>query len=217
MKHIYAVVGLGAFGSTIALELSRLGHDVIGIDLNASLVSDIADKITQAVIADARDEKVLRDLGVHECDGVVIAIGEDIEANILVTLIVKSMPKPKVWAKALNPNHHKIMEKLGSDHIVHPEHEMGLRLARSMVYPEVMDYISLGHDQFIVALRASERLAGQDSSALHLTENQLQPLLIKRLDQEVAVLPPPQYQFRLHDKIVLFGTLGDLRKITKYL
>ncbi|MEP6604969.1 MAG: TrkA family potassium uptake protein [Nitrosospira sp.] len=216
MKHIYTIVGLGVFGSTIALELSRLGHDVIGIDLNANLVSDIADKITQAVIADARDEKVLRDLGVHECDGVVIAIGEDIEANILATLIVKNMPKPKVWAKALNPNHHKILEKLLCDHIVHPEHEMGLRLARSMVYPEVMDYISLGHDQFTVELRASDRLAGQNMDALHLQANDLQCLLIKHLD-EVMLSPPQQYKFELNDKILLFGTLANLRKITKYL
>jgi trk system potassium uptake protein TrkA len=216
MKHTYTVVGLGVFGSTVALELSRLGHDVIGIDLNPSLVSDIAERITQAVIADARDEKVLRDLGVHECDGVVIAIGEDIEANILATLIVKNMPKPKVWAKALNPNHHKILEKLGSDHIVHPEHEMGLRLARSMVYPEVMDYIGLGHDQFTVEVRASERLAGQNLDALHLRENGLQCLLIKHRS-EVMLPPPGNYEFEVNDKILLFGTLANLRKITGYL
>lgn len=216
MKHTYTVVGLGVFGSTIALELSRLGNDVIGIDLNPNLVNDIADRITQAVIADARDEKVLRDLGVHECDGVVIAIGEDIEANILATLIVKNMPKPRVWAKALNPNHHKILEKLGTDHIVHPEHEMGLRLARSMVYPEVMDYISLGHDQFTVEVRASERLAGQNLDMLHLEENDLRCFLIKHLE-EVMLSPPRQYTFELNDRILLFGTLGNLRKITRYL
>jgi trk system potassium uptake protein TrkA len=216
MKHTYTVAGLGVFGSTIALELSRLGNDVIGIDLNPVLVGDIADRITQAVIADARDEKVLRDLGVHECDGVVIAIGEDIEANILATLIVKNMPRPKVWAKALNPNHHKILEKLGSDHIVHPEHEMGLRLARSMVYPEVMDYISLGHDQFTVEVRASERLAGQNLDALHLRENELQCLLIKHR-AEVMLPPRHDYEFEVNDKILLFGTLANLRKITRYL
>lgn len=216
MKHTYTVVGLGVFGSTIALELSRLGNDVIGIDLNPNLVSDIADRITQAVIADARDEKVLRDLGVHECDGVVIAIGEDIEANILATLIAKSMPKPRVWSKALNPNHHKILEKLGTDHIVHPEHEMGLRLARSMVYPEVMDYISLGRDRFVVEIRISGRLAGKDISALHLAENDLQCLLIGHLDG-VTLEPPQQYELEVDDKIILFGTLGNLRKISKYL
>ena len=77
MKHTYTVVGLGVFGSTIALELSRLGNDVIGIDLNPNLVSDIADRITQAVIADARDEKVLRDLGVHG-DRVTGLVAEDL-------------------------------------------------------------------------------------------------------------------------------------------
>ena len=216
MKPIYTVVGLGAFGSTIALELARLGNDVIGIDLNPTLVSDIADRITHAVIADARDEKVLRDLGVHECDGVVIAIGEDIEANILATLIVKTMSKPRVWSKALNPNHHKILEKLGTDYIVHPEHEMGLRLARSMAYPEVMDYISLGRDRFVVEIRISERVAGKSINALHLAENNLQCLLIEHLDEAVPA-PLEHYDLKVNDKIILFGTLGDLRKISKYL
>jgi trk system potassium uptake protein TrkA len=216
MKNTYAVIGLGIFGSTVALELARLGHDVIGIDLDPNLVNDIAEKITQAVIADAQDEKVLRDLGVHECDGVVVAIGEDIEANILATLIVKGMPKPKVWAKAHNPNHHKILEKLGTDHIVHPEHEAGLRLARGMVYPEVMDYISFGDDHFAVEVRASERLAGQKMEALRLAENDLQCLLIKNQDQVLSP-PPQQYEFRLNDKILLWGTLRNLRKISKYL
>ena len=200
----------------IISQILVLPPRIIGIDLDPNLVNDLAEKITQAVIADAQDEKVLRDLGVHECDGVVVAIGEDIEANILATLIVKGMPKPKVWAKAHNPNHHTILEKLGTDHIVHPEHEMGLRLARGMVYPQVMDYISFGNDHFAVEVCASERLAGQRMESLRLTENDLHCLLIKSRDQ-VLMPPPQQYEFTLDDKILLWGTLHNLRKISKYL
>lgn len=216
MKSTVTVIGLGAFGSAVARELARLGNDVLGIDLNVKRTNAIADDITQAVIADARDERVLRDLGVHESDVVVVAIGEDLEANILASLLAKNMPKPKVWAKAYNHNHHRILEKLGVDFIVHPEHEMGLRVARTLSYPEVIDYIDMGDDQFISEVRASERLVGKTLEALHLKEYDIRCLFLKRRD--VSVFPPLEnYPFELGDQIVLFGTLGHLRKVSKYL
>ncbi len=216
MKSAITVIGLGAFGSTVALELTRLGNDVLGIDLNSTRTNAIADNIAKAVIADARDERILRELGVHESDVVVVAIGEDLEANILAALLVKSMGKPKVWAKAYNHNHHRILQKLGVDYIVHPEHEMGLRVARTLIYPEVMDYIDMGDDQFLSEVRASERLVGKTIEALHLQEHDVRCLLVKH--QGLAMSPPPDhYQFELGDQILLFGSLGRLRKVSKYL
>lgn len=216
MKTKVTVIGLGVFGSTVALELSRIGHDVLGIDSNPDRTNALADQLTQAVTADARDERVLRELGVHDSDVVVVAIGEDIEANILTTLVVKSMPKPRVWAKALNHNHHRILEKLGAEHIVHPEHEMGLRVARTLIYPEVLDYINLGDDQFISEVRASERLAGKTIDALHLDQYDVKCLLIKH--QDLMLSPAPStHVFTLGDQIVLLGKLPHLRKVAKFL
>ena len=216
MKRTFTVIGLGAFGSTVARELARLGNDVLGIDLDPAHVNAIADDITQAVVADARDEDTLRDLGVHESDAVVVAIGEDLEANILVTLTVKNMPKPKVWAKALNHNHHRILQKLGADHIVHPEHEMGLRLAHTLMYPEVLDYIGLGHDMFTVEVRASEKIAGKTVADLQLAEHGVQLLLIKH-QREILAPPSDGYVFRIGDQLVMAGLLADLRSLSAYL
>ncbi|HWV63284.1 MAG TPA: TrkA family potassium uptake protein [Oxalicibacterium sp.] len=216
MKRTFTVVGLGVFGSTVARELSRLGNDVLGIDMDAQRVNAIADDITQAVVADARNEDALRDLGVHDCDAVVVAIGEDLEANILVTLTIKNMPKPEVWAKALNHNHHRILHKLGADHIVHPEHEMGMRLAHAMMYPEVVDYISLGHDVFTVEVKVSEKVVGQTAQALKLADNDVRLLMVKH-QREILTPPPPDYVFRIGDQLVLAGLLPDLRNISAYL
>jgi trk system potassium uptake protein len=216
MKRTFAVIGLGLFGATIARELTRYGNDVIGIDINPEAVDAISDHITQAVIADARDEKVLRDLGVHECEGVVVAIGEDIEASLLATLIVKGMGKPRVWAEAFNHNHHQILEKLCADHVVHPEHEMGVRLANTMMYPEVLDYISLGDEQFIVEVRASEQLAGKTLDSLGLQAYAVQCLLIKHGVEAVA-FPPGTYQFQTNDKFILLGNIANLRRFSKIL
>lgn len=216
MKFSVTVIGLGAFGSTVALELSRLRQDVLGIDISPQRVNEIADRISQAVVADARDERVLHELGVDESDVIVVAIGEDVEANVLATLLAKSMPKPKVWVKARTHNQHQILQKLGADHIVHPEHEMGLRVARTLIYPEVEDYMSLGDDYFNVEVRASERLADKTLAALPLEEHGLQCLLVKHGN---LVMAPPQenYRFEVGDQIMLLGTLANLRKISKYL
>lgn len=216
MKTKVTVIGLGAFGSTVALELSRMGHDVLGIDSSAVRTNAIADQITRAVTADGRDERVLNELGVHECDVVVVAIGEDIEANIIIALIVKSMARPRVWAKSLNHNHHRILEKLGVDHIVHPEHQMGLRVARTLVYPEVLDYINLGDDQFIAEVRASQRLVGKTVSALNLQEANVQCLLVKQAGSLTSPVLP-NHTFALGDQIVLLGALPNLRKVSKFL
>lgn len=216
MKTNVTVIGLGAFGSTVATELTRLGFDVLGIDRGRERVDAMADQIAQAVVADGSDERALRELGVHESDVVVVAIGEDIEANVLTTLVVKSMGRPRVWAKAINHNHHLILEKLGTDHIVHPEHEVGLRVARTLGYPDVVDYLSLGDDQFIAEIRASERIAGRTIEALHLDENGVRCLLIKHAG--MAMTPAPaQHPFQTGDQIVLLGTLSQLRKITRFL
>jgi len=216
MKRHFTIVGLGLFGYTVATELSRLGNDVTGIDVNPERVSKIADSVTHAAIADARDEKALQDLGVHESDVVLISIGEDIEANLLAALHIKAMVKPKLWVKALNHSHHQILQKLGADQVVHPEHEMGLRLAHTMMYPEVMDYISMGNDQYIVEVHTSERLAGKSLPDLQLAEHNLQCIMIKHMGQ--IIFPTPvDYVFSVDDQIILLGTLSSLRKISKFL
>jgi trk system potassium uptake protein TrkA len=212
MKRTFTVIGLGVFGSAIARELARLGNEVLGIDLNAQHVNEIANDITQAVVADARDEDTLRDLGVEDSDAVVVAIGEDLEANIMVTLAAKNMAKPEVWVKALNHNHHRILHKLGADHIVHPEHEMGLRMAHAMIYPEVVDYINLGHDQFTVEVRASERLAAKTVGQLALQQRGVQLLLVKH-QREVIFAPPDDHVFRIGEQLLMFGPLDNLRNI----
>ena len=125
MKKQFAVIGLGGFGESVALELMRLGHDVLGIDFSEEKANRMADKLTQTVIANASDEEALRELDLHRFDAVMIAIGEHIEASVLCTMHVISLEAREVWVKAITPTHHKIVEKLGANRVFHPEYEMG--------------------------------------------------------------------------------------------
>ena len=123
--------------------MADAGQEVLAIDKYESRVNDYKDIATQAVVADAQDEDVLRSLGIRNVDHVIVAIGEDIQASILVTLMVKEQGVKYVTAKAQNEYHAKVLEKLGVDRVVHPERDMGVRIGRSLTSKNMVDYLDL--------------------------------------------------------------------------
>ena len=142
-KQTFAVIGLGRFGGSVCKTLADAGQEVLAIDKYESRVNDYKDIGTQAVVADAQDEDVLRSLGIRNVDHVIVAIGEDIQASILVTLMVKEQGVKYVTAKAQNEYHAKVLEKLGVDRVVHPERDMGVRIGRSLTSKNMVDYLDL--------------------------------------------------------------------------
>ncbi|MDH3663044.1 MAG: NAD-binding protein, partial [Alphaproteobacteria bacterium] len=114
----FVVIGLGTFGRTVASELTDYGDEVLGIGIDESTVGDMADVLQETVIADARDEKALREAGVGQCDLAVVAIGEDLEANIVCAMNVKVIGVKEIWAKALSRTHHRILSRLGVDRAI---------------------------------------------------------------------------------------------------
>lgn len=142
-KQTFAVIGLGRFGGSVCKTLADAGREVLAIDKYESRVNDYKDIATQAVVADAQDEDVLRSLGIRNVDHVIVAIGEDIQASILVTLMVKEQGVKYVTAKAQNEYHAKVLEKLGVDRVVHPERDMGVRIGRSLTSKNMVDYLDL--------------------------------------------------------------------------
>ena len=142
-KQTFAVIGLGRFGGSVCKTLADAGQEVLEIDKYESRVNDYKDIATQAVVADAQDEDVLRSLGIRNVDHVIVAIGEDIQASILVTLMVKEQGVKYVTAKAQNEYHAKVLEKLGVDRVVHPERDMGVRIGRSLTSKNMVDYLDL--------------------------------------------------------------------------
>ena len=142
-KQTFAVIGLGRFGGSVCKTLADAGQEVLAIDKYESRVNDYKDIATQAVVADAQDEDVLRSIGIRNVDHVIVAIGEDIQASILVTLMVKEQGVKYVTAKAQNEYHAKVLEKLGVDRVVHPERDMGVRIGRSLTSKNMVDYLDL--------------------------------------------------------------------------
>ncbi|MDR0921375.1 MAG: TrkA family potassium uptake protein [Lactobacillales bacterium] len=150
MKKSFAVIGLGRFGGSITKTLIESGQEVLAIDSSEERVNEYMNIATHAVVANAQDETTLRSLGIRNFDTVVVAIGEDIQASILVTLMVKEMGVPNVLVKAQNDYHARVLEKIGADRVVHPERDMGIRIAHRLVSHNLLDYLELS-DRFSMA------------------------------------------------------------------
>ena len=158
------VVGLGRFGSSVAVSLARLGHDVLGIDRNPGLVQEWADRLTHVVEADATDTETLRRLGAHEFAHAVVGIGDDIEASVLTVLALSELGIPDIWAKAISDKHGRILEKTGAHHVIYPEATMGERVAH-LVTGKMIDFIEFDDGFAIVKTCAPSEAIGKTLAA----------------------------------------------------
>ena len=135
-----AILGLGRFGTSLALELMKEEIEVLAVDSDQRIVESLAGSLTQVVSADTTSEEALRQLSIHEFYRVVIAVGNNIEASILTATVCLGFETPEIWAKAISEAHAKILTQLGVHHVVRPEHDMGKRVAH-LVAGRMMDYM----------------------------------------------------------------------------
>ncbi|GAA3507848.1 TrkA family potassium uptake protein [Actinomadura keratinilytica] len=153
------VIGLGRFGSALALELAARGTEVLAIDRRPKIVQGLAGRITQIAAADATDLEALRELGVGEFYRAVVAIGGDLESSILVTSLLVELGVDDIWAKAVTHQHKRILERIGAHHIVLPEHDMGERVAH-LVSGRMLDYIELDDGYALVKTHPPREFVG---------------------------------------------------------
>ncbi|WP_322406736.1 TrkA family potassium uptake protein [Idiomarina sp. PL1-037] len=209
----FGVIGLGRFGARTSKELLDLGHRVIGVDSNEKAVEAMADVLTHSAIADVTDEKALEELDLTNCEVVLVAIGEDLQASLLCVLHLKTIGVEEIWAKATSKSHHQILSKLGVKRIIHPEEEMGIRVAQSLNYPMVNEYMSLGHNWFCVEISIGEYLKGKNLNDIMPDDSEFfHVLLIKRRD-EVTVSPSLSMTLEGNETLVMAGSLKALKSV----
>ncbi|MFI3313190.1 MAG: TrkA family potassium uptake protein, partial [Eubacteriales bacterium] len=157
----YVVIGLGRFGQAVAKKLYDLGNEVMAIDASDENVQQMANFVTHAVVGDARDETVLKALGVRNYDCAVVAIGSDLAASILITLTLKEYGVPSVICKASSELNKKALERVGADRVVIPEREMATKLAQSLARSSILDFIELSNDYGILEFAAPKNWFGK--------------------------------------------------------
>ena len=212
----FLVVGLGRFGTAVACKLRELGNEVMAIDENAEQVNKVADRVTYAVVGDARDEAVLEALDMEQVDCAVVAIGENLAANILVTLNLKSLGVPQVICKAKDDQQRRALEKIGADRVLIPEREMGLKLAQNLTSTSVLDYIELSGSCGIAEMKTPVSWVGKTLRDINVRAKYGVTVIAMRVGEELSVSLDPSVPLRESDVLVLLGEndrLSDVQKL----
>lgn len=209
----YVVVGLGRFGTAIATRLFELGNEVLAIDENAENIQRIADHATHAVVGDARDEAVLRALGVGNFDCAVVAIGEDLAASILVTLNLKDLGVPAILCKASGDAAKKALERVGADRVVIPEREMAVKLAESLSSSNILDFIELSNDYGIAEIALPAHWAGQSIRTLNIRAKYGVTVLAVKRDERMDLQPDADEPLPAGAALVALGSNEQLARM----
>lgn len=211
----FVIVGLGRFGTEVALQLNAAGCEVLALDNSNELVQQVSDKVTQAVVADARDKDVLRALGVKDFEGAIVAIGDSLADSVLATMNLKELGVPYIICKARDETHKEVLKKLGADKVVIPEKEQATRLAKGLASHNVLDYIELSEDFGIIEVPAPK--AWNDKSLIELNVRAklgVNILAVKR-EGDITVSPSADFRIMLDDVLVVLGDTAALKAVQK--
>ena len=212
-KKLFAVIGLGRFGTSVAMTLQTLGHEVLAIDSDEDRVQKLSDQVTHVVQADTTDENALHALGLRNFDAVVVAIGADVQANVATTLLLKELGIPYIIAKARNALHGKMLEKIGADRVVYPERDMGQRVAHSLISSNVLDYIELSTDLSLVEVTVPGAFIGRTLQQANMRALYgVNVVAIKRFEK-LIVPPQPDELIQESDIMIVIGSTEGLQQL----
>lgn len=211
----FAVIGLGRFGTSLAITLCRMGHEVLAIDEDEKKVEEIIEFVTHAVQADAKDEQALKELDIKNFDAVIVSVGKNIQASIWVTVILKEMGVKKVIAKAQTELHGKVLSRVGADKVVFPERDMGERVARALVSDNIMEQITLSPEHSIIEMIAPPKFIGKTLQDIALGREFGVTVLAIRRGKEILISPNAKTEIIEGDLLVIIGRNEQLEKMEK--
>ena len=224
------VIGLGNYGQVLAEELSALGHEVVGVDRDASRVEGIKDRLAAALVMDVTDEQSFSVLPLSTVDLVIVAIGESFGASVRAVAMLKRAKVKHLYARAMDPIHHSVMEAFQPERILNPEEEAAKAMAHILQYGAEVETFQVDQDYSVVKFTVPSRLVGYYVNELNLHKNfGLKLIALKRAHKLVNSLGieftehdvvnelPENEQVQEGDQLVCYGRMSDLRKFWKAL
>jgi trk system potassium uptake protein TrkA len=212
-----AVFGLGRFGASVARNLQKQGHEVLGIDSDHDLTEQLSADLTHTVACDCTDEDALRSLGLRNFDVAVVAIGHDVQASILATVVLKEIGVPLVVAKAANELHGRTLQKVGADRVVYPERDMGARVAHSLLTGTLTDYIELSPEYTIMEMTAPTVMTGKSLRELDLRGRFGINVMALKSGEQINAAPLATDVVGIGDILVLLGSNDGVRQLERML
>ena len=214
-KITYGIVGLGRFGTALAMELAETNDDIIVVDMNEDKIREIREYTPNAFVVNALDKKTLDETGIGTCDVAVVCIGEHMESSILTTLNLVSLGVPKVIAKACSNEHGIILEKLGAE-VVFPERDMALRLASRLETEKVLDFVQLSEKINVTKMIIPAKAVGKSVLDINLRKRFGINIIAIENDGNVVDLVTPDYVFKDNDILFLSGSKESIDKLTDW-
>jgi len=224
----YLIIGLGNFGASLAEKLTLNGNEVIGVDNSMSKVDSLKEKISHTICMDATDNHAVTGLPLKDTDIVIVAIGEDQGANIVVTALLKNLQVKRLISRAINPLHETILQALGVDEIVHPEEETAERWSKKLSLSGLVDSFELNKEFSIVEVSVPEKYEGQTVKEINFREkyNLLILTTIKNTEvksiigknktiAKVQGVATPELLLEKDDVLVIYGANKDIKNFLK--
>ena len=213
MKKTYAVIGLGRFGTAVADRLYALGNEVLVVDESPEQVQKMESRVTYAVVADARDEAVLRSLGMRNYDCAIVAIGSDLAASVVITMNLKELGVPQVICKATDETQKRALEKIGADKVMIPEREAGVKLAQAVTSSSILDFIELSDQYGIAEVQLPEGWAGKSLRELNIRVKYGVNVIAIRENGKINVVPAVDEALQAGCVLVAVGANEKLTRL----
>ena len=216
-KESYAVIGIGQFGASICDSLVEAGQEVLAIDINPEVVNELAGTVMRAIVADAQDEDALRELDIGNFDHVYISIGKNVEASIMATLIAKELGAADVICRAENVNHARVLERIGADLVVRPEHDLAKRLIFQQLNPSLVDYVTLSKETTLAELSINNpKFFGKSLDELDFRNRyRVNVIIIVSQDDQINQVSQANDIIQPHDKITVVGNINDIQYLNE--
>jgi trk system potassium uptake protein len=214
-KKEFAVIGLGRFGSSVALTLIERGFSVLGIDSKPDIVQRMSEQLTQVVTLDATSEDALMAVDIASFDTVVVAIGDNFESNLMTTVALKSIGVKNVVCKTLTERQRTILLRVGADQVVLPEHDAGRRLANVLTGPGVLDQLELEPGYSITELRVPPSMVEHRLVDTDLRHRFGVTVLVVKREKTLTVSPSPEFIFNKNDLLVVIGSNSDIARLNE--
>lgn len=208
------VIGLGIFGYNVVKNLFEAGIDVIAIDKSRDAVQQARDCSTKAIVTDGMDKSVMDSIGIREDDIVIISFGEDLAASTLITLHLKQSGVRNIIVKAPNEEHRLVLEKVGATEVIIPEKEMATKVARSIVSPNLIDYIPLSDEYMICEIAPPNQFIGKTFMGVHMrSKHHVDVIAIRDMLTDRVHMVPPDYHMKDSDILVVIGKSDNIDKL----
>jgi trk system potassium uptake protein TrkA len=220
----FAVLGLGNFGSHLARSLAQKGAEVLAVDVNDQAVLDIKDSVTHAVVANALDKKALLSLDIGRFDCVIVGLGEKVDASILIALFLKKLGVKDILVKAISQDHAEALQSVGATTVVFPERDIALKIADSLITPNLIDFIPVSEGHSIVEMRVPSGCVDKTLAELKIRNRfHLQVLAVKTTDEtvggkrspEAIIVPDATFLLEAHHILIIMGENKNIEEFRK--